>query len=120
MDTRVKSNYYKKLDEKLEGAKWRDIVTKIKQERDELQEYYGMMSPYERSVIERGINSLIEDNLNSILHGIAGEYHQALTNYLLLRIELVEIAKITGKEIDKLLLSSSDKLVEGITDETGV
>ena len=53
---------------------WMDNLTRIKAVKKELANYGNLMSPYERNVIERELNSQIESSYSSIYAGIMSEY----------------------------------------------
>lgn len=60
---------------------WRDELATIKAARQELRQYSGMMTKYERSVIERDIDSMLENYRPRIAAGAIGEYKVVLAKF---------------------------------------
>ena len=71
-------NYYRNSGKTSTGASWRDNLETIKTAREEYRQYGGMMTPYERSIIERDIKERTERAFPAVSQGIIGEYKGAI------------------------------------------
>jgi hypothetical protein len=62
-------------------ANWRDALAMIQRGRDELSQYAEIMTPYEVTTAQNGINSKVEQYRDIITQGILTEHEQAIENY---------------------------------------
>lgn len=63
------------------GGGWRKIVENLKTAREEYQQYSGMMTAYERSIIERDMKDQAEKYYPMVTAGALGEWNVAINTY---------------------------------------